>query len=484
MRKEEAYKKILSSLKQRKSGATTADICAATALPLVTVNELLPKAADEFSGHLKVTASGEILYHFPNGFINRYKNFKAVFKRTAEKIAGVVKKALALLFKIWIMVMLVGYFILFLAIALASVLIQVAAKSNDKGGSGGSLNFGLFDILIRFWFYSEITNSNRRYGNSILRKKPLKIKRPMHKAIFSFIFGEEDPNKDWIDVKKKAVIEFIQSNNGIISLAEYMALTGESSPEAEKSILSFCSGFEGSPEVTEDGVIYYHFEKILMRSSYYKNDRLNPPVKLLKTFSVNKKSQNGWFIAINAFNLLFGSYFLYNSSVFGHLINEVQYHAAPVIYAYTHYFLNFIMEEPQNLIRVILGIVPVVFSVFFWLIPAIRCLIMKKENKEIKLSNFKRFSFSKIWKSPEKIEKDDFLTQAEDFKPDDHGKAFEKVINDLSLVSVPEIEIADNGKEIYSFKELEKEKKAIEKQRENINRQKYQLGQTIFDSAQ
>ena len=484
MKTEEAYKKILSSLKQRKSGATTADICAATALPLTKVNELLPKAADEYSGHLKVTSSGEILYYFPDGFINKYKNFKAVFKRIIDKTAGVLKKTLTLLFKIWIMVMLVGYFVLFIVIAIASVLIQVAAKSNDKGGRGGSVNFGLFNILIRFWFYSEIMNTGNRYGNSYTQRKPLKIKRPMHKAIFSFVFGEEDPNKDWADIKNKAVIEFLQSNNGIISLVEYMALTGESSLEAEKSILSFCKEFEGSPEVTEDAAIFYHFEKILMRSTYYRNEKLNPPVKLLKTFSVNKKIQNGWLIAVNAFNLLFGSYFLYNAAVFGHLITEAQYQAASFIYANTHYFLSFIVQEPQNFIRIVLGFIPVIFSFFFWLIPALRFLLMKKENNKIKLSNFKRFVFSKIWKTPDKIEKDTLLTQTEAFKPDDQMKAVDKAIKEIAVISSPGIEIADNGTEIYSFKELENEKKSIEKQRESIDKKKYRLGDTVFDSSQ
>jgi len=45
----EAYQKIITSLRRRRKGATVADISAATALPLSCVHDLLPKAADEFS---------------------------------------------------------------------------------------------------------------------------------------------------------------------------------------------------------------------------------------------------------------------------------------------------------------------------------------------------------------------------------------------------------------------------------------------------
>jgi len=83
-----SYKKVINSLRQRKKGAVAADICAETALSLTTVSELLSKAADEFSGQLKVTESGEIQYYFPNGYTSRYKGFKAVFSKIFNKITS------------------------------------------------------------------------------------------------------------------------------------------------------------------------------------------------------------------------------------------------------------------------------------------------------------------------------------------------------------------------------------------------------------
>jgi len=482
MNTSDAYQKITDALRRRKKGATVADICAATALPLNTVRELLPKAADEYSGRLQVTQSGEILYHFPDGFKSRYRGIGVWLKKAAQKSAVFIKMSLSFLFKVWIMVMLIGYFVLFLALALASVFISVAAKSSGRDRRGGFFGFGFFDLLIRLWFYSELTRPN--YGNrSVTRKK--KQYQPLHKAIFSFVFGEEDPNRDWQERQNRAIIDYIQANRGVISLAEYMAFTGESSIDAEQTLLAFCSRYAGSPEVTEEGTIVYRFDELLLRADKTNTDELIPPVKRLKIFSGNSKSKNGWFIAINAVNLLFGSYFLYQSFSAGQLLTEIQYQAASTLYSYTHYFLQMVTSDPVGIIRTVLGFTPFLFSFLFWLIPALRYFFEKKENEEIKLSNFKRFSFGKIWASPSKIDAEKFfgVSNAE-CKPGNISEARDRVIKDIGAISVPEIEQNEEGRMIYSFNELEDEKRALEKYRAGIDPEQSLLGTTVFDSGE
>jgi len=478
-----SYQKVINSLKRRKKGSTAADISAATALPLSVVRELLPKAADEFSGHLRVTESGEILYRFPNGFISRYRGFSAVLRKITSKTSVFVKKALILLFKVWIMVMLIGYFVLFLAIALATVFIQIAAKSgsNDKS-RGGGINLSAFDILWRIWFYNELTRPG--YGNTSrqLNRQKQKNKQPLHKTIFSFVFGEDDPNKNWNETVDKAIISFLQSNNGVISLVEYMIFTGENSIDAEKSVLSFCSRYEGSPELTDEGTIVYRFENLLLQEITYKFDELSPPVKRLKTFSVNSKKMNGLLIAINAFNLIFGSYFLNRSLVTGNMIHDFTDQAVYGIYEYLHYFLGFIIDQPQNFICVVLGVIPLTFSLFFWIIPALRRLFEKKENESIKFLNFKRLFFGRIWSSPDNVEINSRQGLPAECNPQDQVLASDKAIKDICAVSNPGIEISQEGKTVYSFNELKREKQALEKYRKNVDMSRLYIGKTVFDT--
>jgi hypothetical protein len=471
------YQKIITALKRRKKGATAADICAATALPLVAVSELLPKAADEYSGHLQVTQSGEILYHFPNGFKSRFRGLSVALKKAAQKILFFIKIASVYLFKIWITVMLIGYFLLFMALALASVFLSAAGKSSGRGRKGGSFNIGLFNLIWRLWFYSELTRPKNSYG-----RKKNNSNRSLQKSIFSFVFGDDDPNKNWNEQEKKAIISYIQANSGVISLVEYMSFTGKSGVEAETDIISFCSKYEGSPEVTDEGTIVYRFDKLLLSKNKNKNSELISPVKRLKKFSDNTKTTNGWFAVINTVNLIFGSYFLYQSNHAGHLISEIQYKSASTLYAYTHYYISYLTDNPHILISSVLGLIPLLFSILFWIIPIIRFFKEKKENKEIKLGNFKRFSFSKIFSYPNNIDISSFNQNIPECSPDDLASAADRVVKDIGAVSNPQIEITENGKTIYSFKEIDDEKKALEKYRKTADNSQQKLGETVFDS--
>jgi len=471
---DKAYQKIVSALKHKEKGVTTADVCAVTALPLETVRRLMPKAADEYGGNLQVTRSGEIIYAFPGGFTSRYRGFNAAVKKAARFASGAVKAALVFLFKAWIMLMLTGYFALFLALAVSSVVlsVMVQSKSSNRGRGNVRVSAGLFQILWRIWFIQEMTRP--RYGHYPVLKEKEKG-RAMHKAVFSFVFGEEDPNKNFDELENKAVISYIQANRGVISLLEYMVLSGKNSAEANGEILAFCSKYGGSPDVTEEGTLVFRFDDLLLRANTGGFPELPPPVRQLKTFSFNKKSMNGWFIFINAVNLLFGSYFIYNANI--------QHQATPYFFAFTRYITGFFTQNPLFFMLVALGVTPVVFSLLFWLIPAVRKFKEDKENESIKLSNFKKFGFSKIWENPANIEASALVPQAEESRPKNLSYAADRVIKDIGAVSNPQVDIGEDGKIYYSFKDIEREKKALSDYRNSLDPVRAQIGDTVFDSS-
>jgi len=480
---DNAYKNIVKALKRKKEGVTAADVCAATALPLQTVRGLLPKAADEYGGNLQVTQSVEILYSFPDGFTSRYRGFNARAKKAASFFSSALKAVLVFLFKVWIMLMLIGYFTLFLALAIASVVLSVAVQSKSRDRGNVRVSSGLFQILWRIWFVNEITRPRYGYYPNVHVTQKKGKSRPMHKSVFSFVFGEGDPNKDFEDQENKAVISYIQANRGVITLAEYMAFTGKNGMEANEAILAFCSKYGGSPEVTEEGTLVFRFDNLLLRANSGGFSELSPPVRQLKTFSFNKKSMNGWFIAINAANLIFGLYFLYNAVNTGTLDTQIQYQSASYLYAFTNYIMSFFTKNPHFVISIALGIVPVVFSVLFWLIPAVRKFMENKENESIKLSNFKKLGFSKIWVNPDNVEISGLIPQAEECRPKDPVSAADRVIKDLGAVSSPQVEIGEDRKIYYSFKELEREKNAVADYRNSLDPQRTKIGNIVFDSG-
>ncbi|MDR0449879.1 MAG: hypothetical protein LBH26_01270 [Treponema sp.] len=488
-----SYRKLVEALKKRRRSLTVADAVAATALPLPLVQELLPQAADEYSARLEVTESGEILYSFPRTLSSRYRGFKAGFKRFLGALGGAAKTGAVWLFKVWIMVMLVGYFVLFMLIALAALMLSVAGSSSSgsdsrsrNSGGGFYLASGLFDLIIRIWFYSELTRSlDRAYSGNYGRTREARPKgRPLHHAIFSFVFGEPDPNREAENTEKKTLIAWLQQNSALISLPEYMALTGKPLPEAEEGILAACSEFGGMPEVTGDGTIVYRFDRLLLRSD--RADRsfgnASAPLKRLKQFSANKKGVNQWFALINTVNLLFGAYFSYHSLVTGPISVPIS-RGAPLIYGITYNFASRFSVDPLSLITAALGLVPLAFSLLFWLIPALRYFREKRENQGLKLENLRKIGFQRIWSKPRGLDAGEIQGPSPEASPENLPAARERIIKDMAAYSVPELEAEPSGKLIYNFAGLEREKEDTARYRAGIKPADSELGKTVFDSG-
>ncbi|MDR0656577.1 MAG: hypothetical protein LBG22_09720 [Treponema sp.] len=486
----EAYTKVIEIFRRQRKGATIADISAKSGLSLQKVRELVPRAADEYSARLEVTESGEILYSFPRGFTSKYRGFRAVLGRFLEKSGKLLKIAGTWFFKVWIMVMLVGYFVLFMLIALATLVISVAAASGSNNSrssrrhSGGGLFFtsSIFDLIIRIWFYSELTKSlDGRHYRRNSREAPKG--RPLYKAIFSFVFGEGDPNAGWTEKENQSVIAYIQAHQGVISLPEYMTLTGMAPVEAEEGIIAFCTEFGGSPEVTGDGTIVYRFDELLRRTDTGNRSfpGLSAPVKRLFSFSSNSGKMNGWFALINGVNLGFGGYFLFNALKSGQILTQAHLNAASYLYGVTYLLFSQIVSNPLPFLIIGLGIVPLVFSLCFWLIPSIRFLGMKKRNEKLKLENLRKDGYRRIWDNPLSVTDKDINPQAPECRPRNLSAAREQVIKELGSYAVPDVAIGDAGT-VYVFKELDREKAALENYRATVDAGASALGKTVFDS--
>ena len=486
VRERAAYERVVGALRRQPKGATVADIVAKTTLPLETVRDLIPAAADEYSGRLEVTESGEIRYSFPHGFTSKYRGFRAGLRRAAAAFTKGLKTGAAWFFKVWIMVMLVGYFVFFMLLAVAALALSVAAsfQSNSnsrssKGNGGLLLASSLFNTIIRIWFYSELLNADRRYYRGS-RNAPAKPKsRPLYKAIFSFIFGDEDPNARWDEQEKRAVIAYIQGNRGVITVPELAMISGLTPGEAEERITAYCAEFGGSPEATEDGTVVYRFDDLLLRAD--RRDRsfqeLSGPIKRLKAFSSNTKKLNGWFAVINGVNLAFGGYFLFNALNF-----QAHFEASSWLYGVSYILLSNFVNNPLPLITVVLGWIPLVFSFVFWAIPAIRFFGLKKDNRQIKLENFRKEAYSRIWRDPFKVNPGEMKPKAAECAPENPEAARDRVIKEFGAYSIPEVALDETGATIYNFTELDREKRALAKYRAGINTAASELGKTVFDS--
>ena len=486
-----AYEKIVGTFKKHKNGITLADVAAGTGLGLNQVKTLVPLAADEYCARLEVTESGEILYSFPRGFKSRYRGAGPALKKFLSSSGRFAVCMGILLFKAWIMVMLLGYFLLFIAIALASILLSVAASRNRRGGGGAHLFMVFFNMMIRLWFYSELLNAGRRGNSGWQQQRSAGDKKnPLHRAIFSFVFGDEDPNRDHGSLMRKEFISYLRKRRGVVSLPELMVLTGQNPENAESLITGLCAEFGGSPEVTEEGTIVYRFDEILL-SGEKKNSTptgaafvsgpVAPLYKKPRVFSSNPGKMNFWFGIINSVNLLFGSYFMFNALSVGRIFSLEALQGAG-LYGQVYYFLIMSGIDALPVIQIGLGLVPLLFSALFWLIPALRLWLLKKENDAIRLGNFRGFFYSRIWTSPEGFKPAGNEPRSEECRPRNFSSAGNLALKEMGRYSIPEVSVDEKQNEVFDFRELRREKDALEKYRASVE-PKAQTGETVFDSA-
>lgn len=483
-KKDAVREAIVGAFRKRRGEAAPADIVAFTGLPKPQVDAELPAVADEFGGRLKVTDSGEILYSFPDGFRSRYKGFGPGLKRFLKALGKGATAVGTFLFKAWIMVMLVGYFALFVALIVLALLASVAASAADKdnrgrkSGGGFALTGRLLEMFMRIWFYNEVFKSpnQRRYEMNV-RSRTREARRPLNKAIFSFVFGEPDPNAGHDSVEKRAFVALVKAKKGVVLLEDFMSITGLSPEEADKAINRYLYEFEGSPEVSENGTVYFHFPKLLLRARSDEAGASDSPFKRLRAFSANDKKSNAWYAAINGFNLAFGSYFLYCSLAYSTLA------ARPVTGGtYLFWFVGSLLAEvaanPLGIMTVGLGIVPLAFSGLFWLIPALRAGSVSRQNERIKQGNLRRALYAGAVAAPSAVREPGPESLPASARPKD-AAAPRKVLEELAAYE--RAEPAASG--AWRLVELERKTADAERVRASVRPEDSRLGGVAFDSG-
>ncbi len=479
--------RLVDALRRRREGATVADLIAATGLPAVQVQQGIREVADEYGGHLRVTESGEILYHFPQGLRSRSRGPAAALRRTVAAAARTAGRVLAWAFKAWITVMLVGYFVLFVAIvvlaALASIAMSAAGRNEDRRG-GGAFSFylaaRLFETFLWIWF-ARGPHGGRRRG------------RPLRRSVFAYVFGEPDPNADWQQTERKAIVQFLRSHKGLITAEELMALTGASPSEAQARLNRLLVELEGEPEVTEEGTIVYRFENLLRsRPEELGRDARRPAaVRRLVPFNLNERSRNAWITVFNLANAGFGAYFTAQAIARPEPIVRV-IQGVPRLeldFAALYHFVTAGAEAlgspaPEVLVLVALGIVPLAFSLLFFLVPLVRRLRERAANEAARMENLRRLVYSRVLADPTLVDPRDIRPTRPEETPRAPEAAVERILEELAAARGGEPVQGPDGSWMWRFPELERERRDLKAARIATDARRYDIGETVFDSHQ
>ncbi len=258
---------IMKAVEQLGYRVTVGDVAAQAGLNINLAEQGLLALASDVGGHLQVAESGEIAYLFPKNFraVLRNKFLQLRLQEWWEKIWRVLFYLIRISFGI---VLLVSIVLIFVAIAIIITSIN-SSNNNSSGGSrghssggGGIFFFPHFWGPDIFWFFDP--GYDRRYRRQ--RTSSQKSEMNFLEGIFSFMFGDGNPNSDLEERRWQEIGTVIRNSSGAVAaeqIAPYLDDVGEGEKRAsEDYMLPVLTRFDGRPEVSPDGEIVYHFPEL------------------------------------------------------------------------------------------------------------------------------------------------------------------------------------------------------------------------------
>lgn len=444
---------VLTSLKDRDGVATAGDVAADTGLGYDNVEMALRRMLSTYKSHLDVDDDGNLRYRFDPEFTKRGED--------PARLWHDIKKALwtgfKWFFKVWIMVTLVGYTIIFILLLLALAIGGIAASASSDSDSDGliELPFYLLARVLETLFWISLFDDSSRYGRRgrrrgrlRRRKKVKKPDKPFYQKVFHYVFGPErkaNPLK-----AQTAFTQFVREMNGRVTAADWAARTGQSLDEAENGLTAALVRFNGDVDVSDEGHLVYRFDDLMVTAGEGGTNARGPERiwnsrKKEPKFTGNPTSTNVWITIFNAFNLVMSGVIL--SGAADQLAQGVQ-------------------VDPGILYG--LGFVPLIFSIVFFLVPGLRWFGHARDKKRVQTENLRRREIGRIYESVQGA-------QAEPIQLE------EKVDTELAAGFDGDVDVDQNGNAYYFFKELKGELDAGERARQAAIGQVV-FGQTVFSS--
>lgn len=270
---------IMKAVEQLGYRVTVGDVAAQTGLEINFAQQGLLTLASEASGHLQVANSGEIAYLFPKNFraVLRNKYLRLKLQEWWEKIWRVLFYLIRISFGIVliasILLILIAITVILIGMSMSSDSDSSGGSSGDSGGSGGGFFFPIYWIGDIFWLFTpgyEREYRPQQEYSDVSESSELNFLE----AVFSFLFGDGNPNKDLEKRRWQEIGNVIRNSRGAIvaeQIAPYLDNLGETyQQESEDYILPVLTKFDGRPEVSPEGEIVYHFPELQTTAKAWK----------------------------------------------------------------------------------------------------------------------------------------------------------------------------------------------------------------------
>jgi len=271
----ELNKDVMQAVESQGYRVTVGDVAARAGLDIKIAQQGLLALASETQAHLEVSEAGEIAYEFPKNFrgVLRNKYWQLRLQEVLAKVWEVVFYLIRVSFGILLMLSIVVIFVAIFALSIA-MSSQGGGDRDDRSGGGGGFMISPFNLfyLFDFGYGRRRQRYPNRYSGPSSRSPAGRgaagsgDKLNFLEAIFSFLFGDGNPNADLEERRWRTIGSVITNNGGVITaeqVAPYLDNLGEGwIKEYEDYMLPVLSRFNGQPEVSPKGEIVYYFPEL------------------------------------------------------------------------------------------------------------------------------------------------------------------------------------------------------------------------------
>jgi hypothetical protein len=260
---------IMQAVEQLGYRVTVGDVATQAGLNVNLAQQGLLTLASDAGGHLQVAESGEIVYLFPKNFqaVLQNKFWRLRLQEWWQKVWRVLFYLIRISFGILLLVA--------IALVAITIFIIITASNRDSegrgdrhGGSGGGMLYMPYFWISPDWFWIFYPDYGTRYQQ---RRRRESSNLNFFEAVFSFLFGDGNPNANLEERRWQQIASVIRNNGGAVAaeqIAPYLDEMGEGyAREYEDYMLPVLTRFNGKPVVSPEGQIVYHFPELQVMAS-------------------------------------------------------------------------------------------------------------------------------------------------------------------------------------------------------------------------
>ena len=264
------------------------DVATRAGISISDARKELTTLASLAKGDISVSSDGELIYEFPS-------NLKQVLESNSAKYKALQRWEQAWPTIFWFtrisfgVALLVSVALIFSTILVLQTSAGGSSSSDDDnrrddrriGGGGGGGGFGFGPSY--FWgpspfdfFYYRPYGGYGYYGQPVTERPRDPEEMGFLESIFSYVFGDGNPNQGLEEQRLQLVAQMIRDNNGAVTAEQLAPYCDAPDPDSssttssdkqyidESFVLPIVSQLDGQPRVTEEGDIICKFIVLCM----------------------------------------------------------------------------------------------------------------------------------------------------------------------------------------------------------------------------